>query len=159
MTLSRKYSLLQRVSCWLTRPFSPVQSRTACIPPDPANTVTDRLNLALNSSGHGFVLQLCPNAQYMIQAPILFAAPNQEISTMGYPTDNSRATLVVSGPVANGQGHTTAVDGTCANCSGAILRNIQANIFLSPIVNTLIYFVSRSMELAQELLRLQVVQI
>ncbi|KAH9999978.1 hypothetical protein BJV77DRAFT_1058272 [Russula vinacea] len=92
--------------------------RASCIPPDPANTVTDRLNLALNSSGPGFVLQLCPNANYLIQAPILFAAPNQEISTTGYPTDNSRATLVVSGPVANGQGHTTAIDGTCANING-----------------------------------------
>lgn len=61
----------------------------------------------------------------MIQAPILFAAPNQEISTVGYPTDNSRATLVVNGPVFNGTGHTTAIDGTCANCSGIILRNIQ----------------------------------
>ncbi|KAI9513289.1 hypothetical protein F5148DRAFT_289137 [Russula earlei] len=100
---------------------------TACIPPFPANTVTDRLNLALNSSGPGFVLQLCPNAQYLIQAPILFAAPNQEISTVDYPTDDSRATLVVNGPVANGQGHTTAVDGTCTNCGGVILRNIQIN--------------------------------
>ncbi|KAI9456038.1 hypothetical protein BJY52DRAFT_1121471, partial [Lactarius psammicola] len=98
-----------------------------CISPDPANTVTDRLNIALNSSGSGFVLQLCPNAHYMIQAPILFAAPNQEISTVGYPTDDSRATLVVSGPVANGTGHTIAVDGTCSNCSGVKLRNIQIN--------------------------------
>ncbi len=100
-----------------------------CISPDPANTVTDRLNIALNSSGPGFVLQLCPNAHYMIQAPILFAAPNQEISTVGYPTDDSRATLVVDGPVANGTGHTTAVDGTCPNCSGVKLRNIQVSTF------------------------------
>ena len=99
----------------------------ACIDPNPANTITDRLNIALNSSGSGFVLRLCPNAQYLIQAPILFAAPNQEISTQGYPTDDSRATLVVSGPVANGQGHTTAVDGTCSNCSGVKLRNIQVS--------------------------------
>jgi hypothetical protein len=114
-------------------PSSPVlshrQNNAACISADPANTVTDRLNAALNSSGPGFVLRLCPNAQYMIQAPILFAAPNQEISTVGYPTDNSRATLVVSGPVVNGQGHTTAIDGTCANCSGIILRNIQVRVF------------------------------
>ena len=74
------------------------------------------------------MLRLCPNAQYLIQAPILFAAPNQEISTVGYPTDDSRATLVVSGPVSNGQGHTTAIDGTCANCSGIVLRNIQVCI-------------------------------
>ncbi|KAH9015928.1 hypothetical protein EDB85DRAFT_2076291 [Lactarius pseudohatsudake] len=95
--------------------------------PNPANTVTDRLNIALNSSGPGFVLQLCPNAHYMIQAPILFAAPDQEISTVGYPTDDSRATLVVNGPVANGTGHTTAVDGACSNCNGVKLRNIQIN--------------------------------
>ena len=120
---------------WLTRFLSPVSSRradsTACLPPDPVSTVTDRLNVALNSSGPGFVLQLCPNAQYTIQAPILFAAPNQEISTMGYPTDDSRATLVVSGPIENGQGHTTAVDGTCANCGGVILRNIQASVLVA----------------------------
>ena len=77
----------------------------------------------------------------MIQSPILFAAPNQEISTVGYPTDNSRATLVVSGPVSNGTGHTTAIDGTCANCGGIILRNIQVRVLvpflLVYIVNTL----------------------
>ena len=61
----------------------------------------------------------------MIQAPILFAAPNQEISTQGYPIGDQRATLVVDGPVSKGAGHTTAVDGTCDNCSGAVLRNIQ----------------------------------
>ncbi|KAH9169775.1 hypothetical protein EDB89DRAFT_1854130 [Lactarius sanguifluus] len=98
-----------------------------CISPDPTNTVTDRLNIALNSSGPGFVLRLCPNAHYVIQAPILFAAPDQEISTVGYPTDDSRATLVVNGPVVNGTSHTTAVDGTCSNCSGVKLRNIQIN--------------------------------
>ena len=126
----------------VTRFLSPSLSRRAdssagCILPDPANTVTDCLNLALNSSGPGFVLQLCPNAHYLIQAPILFAAPNQEISTAGYPTDDSRATLVVNGPVANGQGHTTAIDGTCTNCSGIMLHNIQASIFCDPMsINT-----------------------
>ncbi|KAF8467501.1 hypothetical protein DFH94DRAFT_796026 [Russula ochroleuca] len=90
---------------------------TACIPPDPPNIVTDRLNLALSSSGPSFILSLCPNALYMIQAPILFAAPDQEIGTLGYPTDDSRATRC----------HTTAVDGTCPKCSGAQLRNIQVN--------------------------------
>ena len=74
----------------------------------------------------------------MIQGPIFFAAPNQEISTLGYPTDNSRATLVVSGPVTNSQSHTTAVDGTCPNCGGAKLRNIQAGIFEPLIVGSLL---------------------
>ncbi|KAG1748471.1 uncharacterized protein EDB91DRAFT_1114212 [Suillus paluster] len=98
-----------------------------CEPADPDNTLTDRLNTLLNSSGSEYVLNLCPNTQYFIQAPIIFAASNQEISTLGYPTNDSRAVLVVSGPVSNGTGHTTAVDGTCANCDGVRLRNVQIN--------------------------------
>ncbi|TFK94255.1 hypothetical protein K466DRAFT_510078 [Polyporus arcularius HHB13444] len=104
-----------------------LHGRADCEPADPANTVTDRLNALLNSSGPGYTLPLCPGAQYLIQAPILFAAPDQEISTVGYPAGDDRAILVVSGPVANGQGHTTAVDGTCANCSGVKLRHVQIN--------------------------------
>lgn len=157
------------LSEWLILPFSPVlshrQNNAACIPQNPANTVTDRLNAALNSSGPGFVLRLCPNAQYIIQAPILFAAPNQEISTVGYPTDDSRATLVVNGPVVNGQGHTTAIDGTCANCSGIILRNIQVRVpgpFLLLIDTLCLHhrcIIARSMELVPALLQLSVEQI
>jgi hypothetical protein len=107
-------------------------SSNGCISPDPDNTLTDRMNEALNSSGPGFILTLCQSTQYFIQAPILFAAPDQEISTIGYPTDDTRAILVVNGPVSNGQGHTTAVDGTCSNCSGVKLRNVQVCIFPSP---------------------------
>jgi hypothetical protein len=98
----------------------------SCEPADPANTVTDRLNTLLANGGEGFVLSLCPSAQYLVTAPVLFAAPGQEISTLGYPTDDTRATLVVNGPVQDGSGHTTAVDGTCASCNGVKLRNIQA---------------------------------
>lgn len=101
-----------------------------CEPPDPANTVTDRLNTLLNSTGPGYTLQLCPGAQYLIQEPLFFSFPDQEISTFGYPTGDDRATLVVNGPVANGQGHTTAVDGTCANCSGVKLRHVQVGFRL-----------------------------
>ena len=42
----------------------------------------------------------------------------------------------MSGPVANGQGHTTAVDGTCANCSNVILRNIQARTSILFVVDS-----------------------
>ena len=100
----------------------------SCQSPDPANTVTDRLNQLLANGGNGYVLSLCPGKQYLITQPLAFAAPNQEISTQGYPTGDQRATLVVSGPVANGAGHTTAVDGTCTNCGGVKLRNIQVRI-------------------------------
>jgi len=108
-------------------PNSESRDVTGCEPADPDNTLTDRLNTLLNSSGPGYVLQLCPSTLYLISAPIAFASPQQEISTLGYPTGPERATLVVNGPVANGAGHTTAVDGTCADCSGVILRNIQIN--------------------------------
>jgi len=103
-----------------------------CEPPDPANTVTDRLNKLLKDSGEGYVLHLCPKKTYLIQAPIIFAHPNQEISTLGYPTGHDRAILSVSGPVSDGKGHTTAVDGTCHTCSGISLRNIQVCARLDP---------------------------
>ena len=99
---------------------------TNCEPSDPASNVTVRLNSLLKNSGDGYILQLCPNETYLIQAPITFASPNQEITTAGYPTGDDRATLLVSGPIfPNGTGHTTAVDGTCSTCSNIILRNIQ----------------------------------
>jgi len=101
------------------------RAASSCEPADPSNTVTTRLNTLLNSSGSGYVLSLCPSTQYFIDAPILFTSPNQEISTFGYPTDNTRAVLVVNGAVSNGTGQTTAVDGTCANCDGVKLRNVQ----------------------------------
>ncbi|KAK0491487.1 hypothetical protein IW261DRAFT_91915 [Armillaria novae-zelandiae] len=98
-----------------------------CVDPNPANTITDRLNTLLNSSGAGYRLPLCAGAEYLLQSPILFAAPQQEISTVGYPTGDERATLVINGPVFNGTGHTTAIDGTCANCAGIKIKNIQIN--------------------------------
>lgn len=101
---------------------------SSCVSPDPTSNLTTRLNQMLNSSGSDYILSLCPGQQYPITAPLLFTSPNQEISTQGYPTGSDRATLVVSGPVfSNGTGHSTAVDGTCANCDGVTLRNIQVN--------------------------------
>ncbi|THH28421.1 hypothetical protein EUX98_g5766 [Antrodiella citrinella] len=106
---------------------SKLLARDDCVDANPANTLTDRLNTLLNSSGPGYVLDLCPSTQYLIQAPILFAAPDQEIRTLGEPFGDERATLVVNGPVSNGVGHTTAVDGTCGNCNGVRLRHVQIN--------------------------------
>ena len=106
------------------RSWSP-SKRDDCFNPSPNNTLTDRMNEALNSSGAGYVLSLCPNTEYQTTAPILFAFPDQEISTQGYPTDDSRAVITISGSRAATGGHTTAVDGTCSKCSGVTLRNIQ----------------------------------
>lgn len=108
-------------------PTSGLNGQGDCEAADPADTVTDRLNNLLSSKGEGYTLHLCPSSNYVISAPVKFAAPNQEISTYGYPTDDSRATLVVMGPVDNGDPHTVAVDGTCGQCDGVKLRNIQIN--------------------------------
>jgi hypothetical protein len=114
-----------------------------CESPDPANTVTDRLNGLLSAGGPGYRLRLCPGKHYMLQSPLRFAAREQEVSTYGYPTDDSRATLVVNGPcvcircahavivsflsdrVDNDRPHTVAVDGACSDCDGIKLLNVQ----------------------------------
>lgn len=95
--------------------------------------------MALNSSGPGYILKLCQGEEYIIQAPIMLVANGQEISTEGYPIEQEngtdlRATLVVNGPVANGQGHTTAISGTLrplliiAGCVGTALRKLCATV-------------------------------
>ncbi|KAI0698572.1 hypothetical protein BC835DRAFT_1333827 [Cytidiella melzeri] len=132
MTLHSGRSLLHRrhvhhLPELFARVSHPLVARADCEPPDPMNTLTDRLNTLLNSSGPGYTLPLCPSTQYIITAPIVFFAQDQEISTVGYPSGDERATLVVNGPVANGMGHTTAVDGTGSNCDGVKLRNVQIN--------------------------------
>ncbi|KAG5654234.1 hypothetical protein H0H81_005921 [Sphagnurus paluster] len=105
-----------------------LESRAAnCEPASPAGNVTDRLNTLLQNSGAGYILSLCPNQVYLLQQPLAFAAPEQEISTLGYPTGEQRAILVVDGPVNGDQGHTTAVVGTCLNCDGVKLRHVQIN--------------------------------
>lgn len=101
----------------------------SCQDPNPASTVSARLNQLLSNGGQGYVLSLCPGQQYLLTQPLAFAAPNQEISTQGYPLGDARATLVVDGPIVNGTGQTTAVDGTCANCNGVKLRNIQVGSY------------------------------
>jgi len=101
---------------------------TSCVSPDPPDTLTARLNQLLQSGGPGFVLNLCPSTQYLINDTIKFSARNQEITTVGQPTDDTRAILVINGPrTADGTGHTVAVNGQCVDCSGCKLRHIQVN--------------------------------
>ena len=42
-------------------------------------------------------MQLCPNSVLQLSGPIFFTAKDQELSTEGYPTDDSRAKLVCTG--------------------------------------------------------------
>ncbi|KAJ7462036.1 hypothetical protein FB451DRAFT_477500 [Mycena latifolia] len=96
-----------------------------CVDPDPGETVAYRINALLRYHGPGFVVRLCPGKRYYIRSPLVFAAPNQEISTEGYPLGDERATLVVSGSLSGRSPHTVAVDATQPDCTGVMLRNIQ----------------------------------
>jgi hypothetical protein len=65
-----------------------------CLP----NTVTaGEMNGLLAAKGAGFVLSLCPSTTYKLETTLILTAAGQEISTLGYPTDETRAMLVVAG--------------------------------------------------------------
>ncbi|KAM0749140.1 hypothetical protein T439DRAFT_327634 [Meredithblackwellia eburnea MCA 4105] len=70
--------------------------------------------------GDGIKVFLCPGAVIFLQNPVFFTAANQELSTLGYPTDATRATIVVAGA-----SQSIAVYGVCNGCDGVALRNIQ----------------------------------
>lgn len=85
----------------------------------------DALQNLLNRGGPGYVLRLCPNQEYLLDKPILFNATNQEISTLGYPRDNRRATLKVGGdPNTN----VLAIRGNREGLDGCKIRNIQVGV-------------------------------
>ncbi|KAH8799794.1 hypothetical protein F5884DRAFT_686279 [Xylogone sp. PMI_703] len=86
----------------------------ACISSGNQNTI----NSALSSGGAGAVVQLCPGATILITDTINFSADNQEISTQGYPTDSTRATI----KIAPGNTAATLIAG---RNNGIKIRNIQ----------------------------------
>jgi hypothetical protein len=62
----------------------------------------DTINNALLNGGPGARIQLCPGAVIQISDTIAFTADNQEISTEGYPTGDTRATIqLIPGTAAN----------------------------------------------------------
>ena len=64
----------------------------SCIPSGPASAV----QAVLHNGGQGTVASLCPGAVISItDAGVSFTAPDQEISTQGYPTDDTRATFFI----------------------------------------------------------------
>ena len=59
-----------------------------------------------------------PSETYTLTDTRFYTAPDQELSTAGYPTGDNRA-------IKNGTGHTTAVDASCDHCDRTSLRNVQ----------------------------------
>lgn len=87
----------------------------ACISCGDERTV----NNALAAGGAGAIVQLCANTHLQVAGQIQFTAEDQELSTAGYPTDDSRATIQI-GP---GNSASTIIDGGRHN--GIRIKNIQ----------------------------------
>lgn len=68
------------------------------------------------------VVFLCPGATILTTNPIFFAHANQTLATLGYPTDDSRATIVVTG-----SDQSIAVYGSSDGTDYIALRNLQIN--------------------------------
>ncbi|KAG8871902.1 hypothetical protein FRB97_008222 [Tulasnella sp. 331] len=54
-----------------------------------------------------------------LESPIVFTAKDQEISTAGYPNDDGRAILIVTG-----ERLATAIHGDCKRCAGVKVRSL-----------------------------------
>ncbi|WWC88500.1 uncharacterized protein L201_003411 [Kwoniella dendrophila CBS 6074] len=85
-------------------------------------TDTSGLQKLIHDGGAGYKLQLCAGQTYELSEQLNYTAMNQEISTEGYPTDGTRATLKMVG-----FNKTTAVMAQDPGLSGAKLMNIQIN--------------------------------
>ncbi|KAK1776199.1 hypothetical protein QBC45DRAFT_472088 [Copromyces sp. CBS 386.78] len=53
------------------------------------------INALFSSGGANTIVRLCPGVTIPITAPIVFTASSQELSTQGYPTDSTRATILI----------------------------------------------------------------
>jgi len=82
----------------------------------------DDINTLLWSGGEGTKVVLCAGAELSLVGPIIYSARNQEISTQGYPTGSSRATLKVTGDDQD-----VAIWMNCDQCIGTSIRNIQVD--------------------------------
>src|ERR1700710_1196704 len=87
---------------------------SGCISSGDQNTI----NNALAAGGSNAIVQLCASALIQVTGQITFTAANQEISTAGYPTGSTRATL----QIAPGSTVSTIIAG--GNHNGVRILNI-----------------------------------
>ncbi|OZJ02248.1 hypothetical protein BZG36_04916 [Bifiguratus adelaidae] len=90
----------------------------SCISSGDQNTI----NSAFKAGGVGAVVQLCPSAVITITDYIQFTADHQELSTQGYPTGSTRATIQLN---SQGTNASTLISG--AWISGLRILNIQVD--------------------------------
>ncbi|KAH8898712.1 hypothetical protein GQ53DRAFT_836782 [Thozetella sp. PMI_491] len=83
----------------------------------------DAINKLLQQGGANTIVSLCPGATIPITDEIVFTAPGQEISTQGYPTDDSRATIIIQ----PGNNVSTAIRGNWQNLVRVLNVQIDGN--------------------------------
>ncbi|WWC62702.1 uncharacterized protein I303_105299 [Kwoniella dejecticola CBS 10117] len=96
-----------------------ISASAACTP---SSVDTAGLQKLITDGGAGYTLQLCASQVYELSEQLNYTAANQEISTEGYPTDDTRATLKMVG-----FNKTTSVMAQDTGLNGAKLKNIQIN--------------------------------
>ncbi|PRP88331.1 hypothetical protein PROFUN_03245 [Planoprotostelium fungivorum] len=89
----------------------------ACVAPASVGFSDTILQNALKQGGVNYILSLCQDAVYSLNATIEFTAAGQEISTDGYPSGDARAALVVAGSSIS-----IAISG---HLDGLKIKNIQ----------------------------------
>ncbi|KAK3388701.1 hypothetical protein B0T20DRAFT_484273 [Sordaria brevicollis] len=94
-----------------------IPRQTSCISTGDQSTI----NALFSSGGANTVVRLCPGVTIPITAPIVFTASGQEISTQGYPTDSTRATILIQ----PGSTVTSAIRGNWQN--NVKILNIQVD--------------------------------
>ncbi|KAH6614648.1 hypothetical protein B0J18DRAFT_452194 [Chaetomium sp. MPI-SDFR-AT-0129] len=67
------------------------RATAACL----SSATSTTINTLLTTGGANTLISLCPGTTVPLTSPIIFTAPGQEISTAGYPTDSTRATLLI----------------------------------------------------------------
>ncbi|KAK4689550.1 hypothetical protein P7C73_g574, partial [Tremellales sp. Uapishka_1] len=78
-----------------------------------------RINALFEEGGKGTLVALCPGSVHRLQAPIIFTAPQQTLTTEGNVKGRERAMLIVEGAE-----QATAIRADCAKCSYSTIRSL-----------------------------------
>lgn len=94
-------------------------SRAACLTSGDETVI----NTALVNAPVNGIVQLCPSSIFNINNVIKFNKTGQELSTQGYPTGSTRATIITSS--SNTNNLTTLING--AGIAGIKIKNVQVD--------------------------------
>lgn len=107
---------------------------------DSSNTDQD-INSLFSAGGANTTVFLCPNAVLLTLNTVQFTAESQTLATLGFPTDSSRAKLVVMGAY-----QTAAVYGTNSGANYCAVRNVAID-GSRPLLGQLSLFASGLIEM------------